>query len=628
MLVTRKNLGEVISQLGTGTYAVDTETSGLRAYHGDKLFSLIICNGTTSWYFNFQQYPELDGYKNNEWVLPRATAFAELAGFFNNPENILYLQNAKFDLAMLAKEGVVVRGKVYDTEVLGRLLYNRNIKYDLRTMVKAIGLEKSGEVDDYIATNKLFTWVKSPGKDKRAKWPHFDRVPFAIISRYGEKDGEITWKLGEYQRQELSKLSATLTTSRLSQSLLSLVETEALLTKTCFAMEQKGIRIDRGYCQRAYEYETDLAEKAAAEFSHLAGVEFKDSRIVLAKAFTAAGEKYPVTEKGNPSFTDEVLEGFTSPLAQLLRNHRGAAKRANTYFANFLYFADAQDRIHPNMRQAGTDTGRFSFSDPNLQNVPKDDEGEFPIRKAFVPSEGHFFAMLDYDQVEFRVMLDYAGEMGVIRRIIDEGLDVHQATADTMGVTRQQAKTLNFMLIYGGGAQKLATSLGVSLKEAQDLKEQYFGKLPKVSSFIRNVMERANTRGYVFNAAGRVCYFPPMMNPRTGKLDRFAYKAPNHLIQGLCADIIKKAMNQVAAYLKDERSRMLLTVHDEILLEVVFDECYLLKPIKKIMEKSYAYRHLPLSCGLDISFTSWSDKRSVPSQSTQENLELALLKAL
>lgn len=607
MLVTEKNLKETVDQLKTGVYAIDTETTGLRAYHGDRLFSLIIANGDTSWYFNFQEYPGL----SKEWVLPKTETFAALVPFFADCASTFYIHNAKFDLAMLAAEGIWVGAKIYDTEVLGRLLYNRRLKYNLGSLAKEIGLEKSSEVDAYISQHKLFTWTSSPGKAKRDKQPHFDRVPHSIISRYGEQDGSITWRLGQYQRAELAKMSFAMTSGGRSSTLESLVEVEAAVTRTCFAMEQVGIRIDRDYCQRAFSYETDLAAASAREFEQLSGMKFMDSRVVLAKAFSAAGETYPKTAKGNPSFTDEVLEGFTSPLAKLLQSYRRASKRANTYYANFLYYADSKDRIHPNMRQAGTDTGRFSFSDPNLQNVPKDDDSLYPIRKAFVPSEGYFFAMLDYDQVEFRVMLDYAGEMGVIRRIIDEGLDVHQATAEAMGVTRPQAKTLNFMLIYGGGAQKLATALGISLKEAQDLKDQYFSKLPRVSSFIRNVIEKANTRGYVFNYAGRVCYFPFMKNPRTGRMDRFAYKAPNHLIQGLCADIIKKAMNQVAAYLCGKKTRMLLSVHDEILLEVGFEESYVLEPIKKIMESSYAYKHLPLSCGLDISRTSWGEKQSV-----------------
>lgn len=606
MLVTRKNLGEVLSQLTTGTYAIDVETNGLRAYHGDRLFSLIIADGNTSWYFNFQAYKGLD----DGWVLPKAETFAALVPFFSDCGSTFYFMNAKFDLAMLAAEGVEVKGKIYDVEVLGRLLYNRHMKYNLGSMVKEIGLEKSSEVEDYIAAEKLFTWIKSPGKDKRAKQPHYDRVPHAIISRYGERDGEITWKLGEHQRAELRKLSDALTTSGMCGRLLNLVETEAEVTRTCFEMEQVGIRIDRDYCQRAFDYETHLASEAAERFEELSGLAFMDSRILLAKAFTAAGEKYPTTEKGNPSFTDEVLEGFTSPLAKILQAHRSASKRANTYFANFLYYADQNDRIHPNMRQAGTDTGRFSYSEPNLQNVPKDDPGEFPVRRAFVPSgpEWHLVA-IDYDQMEYRLLLDYANEREIIRQIMEEGLDVHQATANRMGVGRTPAKTLNFLLLYGGGAGKLAAGIGVSLVEAQKLKEQYFEQLPGVRKFSQGVMEKANTRGWIFNWAGRVCYFPFMKNPRSGKMDRFAYRAANHCIQGGCADIVKIAMNRCRNHLIGKKSRLLLQVHDELVFEIHESELGCVPELKRIMETAYPHKHLPLTCSVEWSADSWADKK-------------------
>jgi len=605
MLVTRKNLRGVIEALETGTYAVDCETTGLRAYHGDRLFSLIICNGATSWYFNFQQYKDLAP----EWTLDREETCIKLRPFFQNPANIYYMQNAKFDMSMLYKEGVEFAGRIYDTEVMGRLLYNRNMTYSLGAMVKQIGLEKSSEVDDYIAKHKLFSWVEAPGKAKRAKWPHFDKVPFSIMSRYGETDGRITWELGEHQRRELGVLSLALTSSGETRPLGGLVATETGVTKTCFVMERQGIKVDRDYCQRAYEHGTRCAQEAQGEFSRLSGFHFQDSRLLLAKAFTAAGEKFPLTEKGNPSFTDEVLERFTTPLAKCLRDYRTASKRANTYFANFLYFADANDRIHPNMRQAGTDTGRFSYSDPNLQNVPTEDKSEFPVRRAFIPSGSDWtLVSIDFEQMEYRLLLDYAGEMGVIRKILDDGLDVHQATANKMGVGRQAAKTLNFLLLYGGGAQKLADGVGVTLEQAKKLKDLYFESLPEVSRKTRELTSKANTRGHIVNWAGRVCYFPWIPDARTGGQDRFAYRAANHFIQGGCADVVKIAMNRCRAYLSTRKSRLLLQVHDELVFEIHDSEMGIIPDLKVRMETAYPHRHLPLTCSVEASKLSWADQ--------------------
>lgn len=601
MIVRRQDLQGALKRLEAATeYAIDTETTGLRAYQGDHAFSLIIAIDSESFYFNFKKY---DGLAD-DWVLPLDETLYTLRPIFEKESATFYLQNAKFDMAILSREYVTIKGEIHDTEVVGRLIYNRHHDYSLDAQCKRIGLEKSDIVEKHIAKHKLYTWINSPGKAKRSKQPHYDQMPFPIISSYGEQDGRVTLLLGQDQKRRLVEETDVLA----SNKILDLVNTESQLVKTCFAMEKIGIRIDRNYCQKAFEFENKRALAAADKFSELSGSEFIDSNKPLAEAFTKAGEKYPTSDKGNPSFTEEVLAGFTTPLALHLREFRDATKRANTYFSNFLHFADGLHRVHANIRQCGADTGRFSISDPSLQNCSKDDAGAYHVRRAFIPTRGFFFAMLDYEQIEFRVMLDYAGELGVISKIINEGLDVHTATAKTMGVTRDKAKTLNFLLIYGGGAQKLADSLGMTLLEAKKLKSLYFESLPKVSEFLRGITERANTRGFIFNWAGRVSYFPLVMNPKNNRLDRFAYRAGNHCIQGACADIIKVAMNRIDAYLANKRSRMVLTVHDELIFEVAFGEEYIMPFLKKIMEEAYPHEHLPMAVDIEFSLKSWADK--------------------
>jgi DNA polymerase-1 len=363
-------------------------------------------------------------------------------------------------------------------------------------------------------------------------------------------------------------------------------------------MEQIGIQIDPAYCREAMEYYKSKMEKAAYEFENASGIEFVDSNKVLAQAFDKVGEIYPTTEKGNPSFTDKVLQGFTSPLAEHVKAWRDASKKSGTYFANFLYFKDDYDRIHATVKTWGTDTARFSYADPNLQNIPKEDSGKYKVRAAFTPTEGFFFAMLDYDQQEYRLLLDLAGEDKVIDKVL-AGLDVHQATADLMGVDRTSAKTLNFMLLYGGGAAKLADALGVSVHRAKHLKASYFQALPNVKSFTRSVIEKAEENTLVKNWAGRNYNFPG---------GEFSYKAPNHIIQGGCAEVMRLALVKVHEFLKPLRSRILVSIHDEILFEIAYGEEHILSELKRIMESVYPYRKLPLTCGIDYSKKSWADK--------------------
>jgi len=592
VLVVKERLADVCKHFEKdGAYGLDTETTGLRVYSGDRLFSLILSDHDGAYYFNFQQYPDIDDC----FVLDREETFKLLTPAFSNPETTWYVANAKFDMGMLAREGAYLSGTVRDTEVSGRLIFNKHFQYGLAASAERVGLEKSQEVDDYIKKNRLYSWLKAPGKTKKAKQPHYDRVPFEIIAPYGETDGTIVRQIGENHAQQLEELAKIG-----GDKFKTLMENEWRLTKTCFTMEQCGIKIDRAYCEEARQHELSRAEQAAQAFQDQSGIEFKDSNKVLAEAFDQAGEDYPTTDKGNPSFKDTVLAGFSSPLAKLVQTHRDATKKANTYYANFLYYADESNLVHANIRQAGTDTGRFSYSDPNLQNLSKEEnlDQKYLIRRAFIPRPSYFFAMLDYSQQEYRMLLDYAGEFDVISKINQEGLDVHQATASLMGVDRTSAKTLNFMLLYGGGAQKLAASLGLPLEKALQLRYRYFSQLPKIKGLIRRVIKKAESEP-IKNWAGRRYHFD----------QGFAYKAPNHLIQGGCADVLRFALNKIHDFLEDKESRLLVTVHDEILCEIAFGEEHLIPDIKNIMENTYPHKYLQLTCDVDYSLKSWGDKR-------------------
>lgn len=592
MRVLRSNFKSALTTLAApGRYSLDTETTGLRLYQEDRLFSVIIGSESGTHYFNFLSYPDLDP----DYVLTPAH-LKSLQTLFDDKDRRWYLHNAKFDMAALAKEGLFLRGEIHDTEVTARLIRNDHIKYGLAECAERIGLAKDDAARDYILKHKLWQWEEIPGKKGRVKRMFFDQVPYEIMSAYGEKDAEITYKLGEYQYAELQTIVVNTAKSPL---IWVPYENEMQLTKTCFDMEQTGIQVNLEYCRRAAQFEMEKYESAAKEFEEISKIPFIDSNKVLAQAFTEAGESYPKTDLGNPSFTDSVLSRLTSPLAKVVQRYREAYKKANTYYRNFIYFADGEGVIHAGIRQAGTGTGRFSYGEPNLQNLPKeeDSEAEFLVRRAFVPRPEFHFVAIDYKQMEYRMLLEYAGEMDVIADV-NNGLDVHDSTAKMMGVDRKTAKTLNFMLLYGGGAQKLADALGVSLDKAKRLKWQYFDALPKVSLFIRGVMSAAEKRT-VRNWFGRIYHFEDA--------PEFSYKAPNYIIQGGCADVVKSAMNRLADYLADKKSRMLVQVHDEILFEIHDSESTIVTELQKIMETAYPFKYVPLLCSVSYSRESWAD---------------------
>jgi DNA polymerase-1 len=635
MIVRRSALDDVLVELrAVKKKSLDCETTGLLAWQGDRLFSIIISTGKKEYYFNYQKYPELE----EEWVLPRSS-LKKFKPMLSDPDAFWYLHNAKFDMAMLHSEGLKIAGTVHCCLAIGRVEKNNRFNYKLETLAKEIGHEKMDAMKEYIKKNKLYRLGPMDEEGEQEKIPCYNKVPFNIMVPYGEMDARITYQLGESQVAKIQDRQNQIAPGKPGP--IFIMHNERKLTKTCFDMERAGIRVDREFSKRALEHEKGRMRQAAAEFQRFTGRPFVDSAKTLAPAFDAVGERYPLTEKGNPSFRKDVLEEFTTPIAKIVLDYRNAQKRAYTYFYNFLFYADSNGYIHPNVKQGGTEPGRMSYADPNFQNLPKRGEKrehEFNVRRAVIPSPGNFLAMLDYDQMEYRLMLEYAREKDVIKQVLD-GVDVHQATANMMSVERDPAKTLNFMLLYGGGVAKLCVSLFqprlqldvlkalvqkhfwgttpkephllvglkeddeahdlVELKKALELQEKYFSKLPLVKEFTRNVTQRAKKAGFVKNWAGRICNF---------QFPEFAYSAPNHLIQGGCADVVKIAMNEVDSYMRGRKSKLILQVHDELLIDTHPSEKHILLDIKGIMERAYPHRLLPLTCGIDHSWKSWADK--------------------
>lgn len=592
-MVKRSELPQVFLKLKQATtLALDTETQGLRVWQNDKLFSVIISDGHDSYYFNFQNYPNLDP----ECLLLKEDVDVIFWFLFKDPNRIWYLQNAKFDLAALWMFGFEILGKIHCTLTMARIQYNEHLNYSLDECAKRIGLQKDSAVDDYILEKKLWEWEVIPGKKIRGKKKFFDRIPPETIVPYGKRDAAITYALGCVLNKDIENTSKT-TDERLP-NILSVLENEFYLTKTCFEMERIGIKIDKEYCEEAVKREKEKCRRASEAFTSICNLPFIDSNKALSKAFKTLGIEGLKTEKGNPSFTDEALKAINHPLAEVIREHREAYKKATTYYQSFLYFSDKNSCIHANIKQAGTTTGRFSYSDPNLQNIPKESE----VRRAFIPRDEFCFVEFDYKAMEYRLMAEYANEELLIEKI-NAGLDVHEATAQMMKVDRQTAKTLNFMLLYGGGAQKLANALNLTLDEAKELKQKYFSALPRVKKFIYEVTNAAERRGFIFNWLGRRCYFPNK---------DFCYKAPNALIQGGCSDIVKYAMNCIERFLHGNPnqtylSRMVLQVHDSVLFEIHETEFSILPEIKNFLESAYPAKYLKMETSVSHSHRSWGN---------------------
>lgn len=643
--VTLDMFEDVISAISYAPLiSVDTETTGLAPYKGHRLFSVIVATADEEFYFNFN-----DGVDHNGNAFPNVLPRELIPSFFHLFEEnrrTIFMANAKFDLHMFAVEGLsIVEAVIFDVLSMDRLIFNDHFKYSLDAVAKRYGFEKDDAVEEYIKQHKLFEKFRLPsGTEKKNKF--FAKVPWDVMFPYGCRDGRVTYDIGVKQKAILE--GRTNPTPRPAP--LKIHELEQEITKVCFTMERGGALIDTTLSSEKAKEHMAIYANAARGWHDITGTVFVDSAKGLAPVLTKAGFTLPLTDKGNISITDEFLAAHDSHLTKLIQTHREHYKIANTYYNNFLYFRGDDGYIHPDMKQTGTRTGRFSYGDPNLQNVPDSE-----VRRAFTAPPEYCIVSLDYDQQEYKVMLDYAKEMGVIEAVLN-GLDVHQATANMMGVERQPAKTLNFLLLYGGGVVKLCLALYgkqglvklgepqlwaiykrttglkmndkeraiyanipeplieehvVLLRKAKALRDLYFEKLPNVKKFINRVSDAAAARGYIQTWAGRILQFPNKS---------YSYKAPNALIQGGCADIGKYAMLGIDKFLKGRKSRMKNVVHDEVNLYVHESELWIVPEVKQIMENIFPYTAVPLTCGVSHSWDNWYDlEKGIPLGKTTRN---------
>lgn len=579
---------------------LDTETTGLRAYHGDRLFSLILSTGDVTHYFNFQPYPGLEP----DLVLT-PSHLEKLRPLFARDDVEWVGHNLKFDLHMLAQDGLEVGGTLHCTQAIARVEYNEHLDYGLGACAERIGLRKDDAVGKYIEEHKLVE--KRQGANQAYTHPFFDRVPYPIISAYGLRDGEITARLARHQEAACQKISDE--TPKGLPALSNIVRNEKRLTRTVFRMERVGLRIDREYCLRATRYETDRAEKATQSFKSLTGRDFSASAKLFATVFESDRENWGVTEKGNPSFDSDSLASFKHPAAKAILEYRDAKSKAD-FYRGFLYHADANGDVHPNFNPPGAATGRFTSADPNFQNLTNADEEnpqEFEVRRAIVPRPGFLLYSLDWSAVEYRLMFEYACrgvgfETELVKRI-KTGVDPHQATADLVTalgtpLTRKRAKNGNFALLYGSGDRTLAATIGGSVSEARALRASIFTVAPEIKTFVDSVMRTAEVRGFIRDWAGRRFYCP---NPR------FSYKFPNRLIQGGAADINKFALTGIDDFLLGRKSRMIANIHDEIVLEAHESELACIPRVKEIMETVFPAQYLDFPVSVEWSAQSLAD---------------------
>ena len=500
------------------------------------------------------------------------------------------MHNATYDLGWLRAEGVNVQGRIIDTMITGAIVDENRLSYSLNNLGRDYLSERKNEKLLRVAAAE---W----GLDPKAE---MYKLPPVFVGRYAEQDAGMTLRLWERLKLELD-----------SNDLWNIWNIETSLIPMMCDMRQMGVRVDISKAEQAKKLFKKKSEEIKDEIHRLTGIKVEPwAAASVATVFDALGIPYPTGKDsqndlfrkkgGSPSFTKQWLAAHEHPVAKMIMDLREADKADSTFIDSILRH-EHKGRIHTEFHQlrsddGGTVTGRFSSSNPNLQQIPaRDPEIKKIIRGLFIPEEGTQWGSFDYSSQEPRLLVHFAASLkgenrhdmidSVVKAYHEGDVDLHQMVADFAGISRKEAKVVNLGIMYGMGKGKLAGQLGITENEAAALLETHRDKVPFVKGLADLAMQQAAKHGVIRTLLGRRCNFH-LWEPRTYGYNKplpfeeamttygqpltraFTYKALNKLIQGSAADQTKKAMADCYA----EGLLPMLTVHDELCFSVESSE--------------------------------------------------------
>jgi DNA polymerase I len=563
----RAELNALIERLQkSAVYAFDTETSGLNTMDADLVgMSFCVKSGEAFWV----------PVSSQDWT--ETTLLEAFEAVFLDSTKEVVAHHFKFDYKMLARRGVRIQNKLFDTMVAHYLIQPEG----------SHKLDRLAKVELNYTTVPITDLIGKAGKDQRT----MADLDVAAIKDYACEDVDITWQLRERFIPQMHEVAAT----ELFESV------EMPLVRILADMELEGVNIDVGELQ-AYSIElAERLEQLTTNIHEVAGEAFNiDSpkqlgNILFEKLSIPAQVKK--TKTGQYPTGEEVLSKLQDahPIVDDILLYRKLKKLLTTYVEPLpkLVHSDT-GRVHTNYQQTVAATGRLSSKDPNLQNIPiRTPEGR-AIRKAFIPaSDQHVLLAADYSQVELRIAAALSQDQGLVEAFI-QGLDIHTATAakvfdvpveEVDRAMRSKAKAVNFGILYGQGAFGLAQNLGIPRREAKEIIDAYFEQFKDLKQFTARCVDSVREKGYAETVMGRRRYLPDIQS-NNATVRAFAERnAVNAPIQGSAADIIKVAMVSVDKALKSAqlKSKMIMQVHDELVFDVLVEE---VEAVEKLVRAS------------------------------------------
>ena len=496
--------------------------------------------------------------------------------------------NAMYDVSWIRALGFKIEGRIVDTMIAGSLVNENRLRYNLNSLAREyVGMGKNEKIL-YEAAKE---WGVNP---KKEMW----RLPAMHVGEYAEQDAVATLKLWERLQQEIT-----------AQDLWDIFNVETDLFPCLVDMKFKGVRVD---LEKAHKIKKDLIKEEKQFLKKIKDATGLDVEIWAAASISKVFDKlklpYDRTTTGAPSFTKNFLSQHPNEIAQAIAQSREINK-AHTTFIDTILEHEHKGRIHADINQirsddGGTVTGRFSYSNPNLQQIPARSKKIGPlIRSLFLPEEKCVWGTFDYSQQEPRLVVHYAAlsQLQGVSRIVDEynqgDADFHQAVAEMADIDRKDAKTINLGLMYGMGKNKLMAELGLLVEQAEKLLKKYHERAPFVKQLIDAVSRRAQERGRIRTIGGRICHFD-LWEPASFGIHKplphadalaehgpgikraFTYKALNRLIQGSAADMTKISM----VNLYKEGIVPHIQIHDE--LDVSVEDPKQAEKIIEVMEQA------------------------------------------
>ncbi|MFN9325401.1 MAG: DNA polymerase I, partial [Flavobacteriales bacterium] len=538
-------------------FCFDTETTSLDERHAELVGLSFSWKAHTGWYV-----PVPLERKEAEVVVGRFKQVLEDA------RSLKVGQNIKYDLIVLEGYGVHLAGPQFDT-MLAHYLLQPELRHGMDYMAETVLGYRPVSITELIGPK---------GKGQKS----MRDVPLEQVAAYATEDADITWQLYEAFAPRLKEDAL--------EELFK--DMEMPLVRVLADMEMEGIRLDvEALKVFSEELNEDILDLQKSIKEACGNIEFnidspKQLGDVLFETLKIGGEKPKRTKTGQYQTSEDILTELVHAhtVVPMILDYRGLRKLKGTYVDTLPTMVDPRTgRLHTNYRQAVAATGRLSSEDPNLQNIPIRTEKGREIRKAFVPRDDqHRLLSADYSQIELRVIAHMSGDRNM-QDAFRHGLDIHAATAakvfnvDLTEVTREQrsrAKAVNFGIAYGQGAFGLSQNLGIPRTEAKQIIDDYFAQFPGVRGYMDEQVEFARKHGYIRTLFGRRRYLPDITSANQtvrAQAERIAINAP---MQGTAADIIKLAMVRIHDRLLHDglRSRLLLQVHDELVLDVQLEE--------------------------------------------------------